>query len=414
MYEAGAGVEELAICFGVSELTVQRRLKLANVSPRLFDLFRDDKLNLEQLMALSLCDDHAAQERVWDSTPAYNRHASALRRLLLGREVDASDDPLAKFVTLATYEAAGGAVTRDLFAESDCGYIRDVELLQRLTTAKLDTEAAKLKAEGWGWVEGRTQFDHAERNSFAAAPVGRCPPTTEQAAKLASLAVEQQKAEDALEAMYDAEDDDSFDQKEGAALERASEKARAAIQSIERKLCHWTPEVMALAGSVVTVDGSGALALHRGLVRLQDRKAVGKAIAASSPPDAGAEVGKVSGDAGEVQIAPLAESLVRKLTSHRTKALQVMVAGNMPVALAVLAHSMLQSLVIEGIYRPQSASSVRASTCDHALKQHADDMGASAAWLDMKGQLDNLREHLPGDPAKLLAWLIAQPQDTVL
>lgn len=110
MYEAGAGVEELAICFGVSELTVQRRLKLANVSPRLFDLFRDDKLNLEQLVALALCDDHAAQERVWDSTPAYNRHASALRRLLLGREVDASDDPLAKFVTLATYEAAGREV----------------------------------------------------------------------------------------------------------------------------------------------------------------------------------------------------------------------------------------------------------------------------------------------------------------
>jgi hypothetical protein len=38
-----------------------------NVAPRLFDLYRTGEINLDQLMALVVTDDHAAQERVWDS-----------------------------------------------------------------------------------------------------------------------------------------------------------------------------------------------------------------------------------------------------------------------------------------------------------------------------------------------------------
>ena len=92
MIAAGAGVEDVAVCFGITPLTVQRRLKLTKVSPVLFELLRQDKINLDQLMALAITDDHAAQERVWNSTPSYNRNPSGLRRLLLGREIDAATD----------------------------------------------------------------------------------------------------------------------------------------------------------------------------------------------------------------------------------------------------------------------------------------------------------------------------------
>lgn len=150
MIAAGAGIEDVAVCFGITPLTVQRRLKLAKVSPSLFELFRQDKINLDQLMALAITDDHAAQERVWNSTPAYNRNATSLRRLLLGREIDACTDPLAKFVGLAAYEAAGGVVVRDLFEEEGegSGYITDGELLQRLATERLTEQALALKNEG--------------------------------------------------------------------------------------------------------------------------------------------------------------------------------------------------------------------------------------------------------------------------
>ena len=124
-------------------------------------------------MSLAITDDHEAQERVWDSMHGYERHASNLRRQLLGREIDAARDPVAKFVGIEAYEAAGGAITRDLFEEdADAGYIGNAELLYRLAKDKLDAEAAALAKEGWKWIEARTSFDYSERHAFAEAPMG--------------------------------------------------------------------------------------------------------------------------------------------------------------------------------------------------------------------------------------------------
>ena len=49
----GKGVEDVAARFGVSVLTVQRRLKLASVSPKLLALYRGEGINLDHLMALA-------------------------------------------------------------------------------------------------------------------------------------------------------------------------------------------------------------------------------------------------------------------------------------------------------------------------------------------------------------------------
>jgi ParB family chromosome partitioning protein len=59
----GRPIEDIAADFGVTPLVVQRRLKLANVSPRLLADYRaGEGVSLEQLMALAVTDDHAAQE----------------------------------------------------------------------------------------------------------------------------------------------------------------------------------------------------------------------------------------------------------------------------------------------------------------------------------------------------------------
>ena len=52
MIAAGAGVEDVAVCFGITPLTVQRRLKLAKVSPVLFELFR--KRSIDCVLPLML------------------------------------------------------------------------------------------------------------------------------------------------------------------------------------------------------------------------------------------------------------------------------------------------------------------------------------------------------------------------
>ena len=62
----GRPIEDIAADFGVTPLVVQRRLRLANVSPRLLADYRADEVTLDQLMALAITDDHAAQETALD------------------------------------------------------------------------------------------------------------------------------------------------------------------------------------------------------------------------------------------------------------------------------------------------------------------------------------------------------------
>ena len=408
MVASGAGIEDLAVFFGITPLTVQRRMKLAKVSPKLFELFRQDQINLDQLMALAITDDHAAQERVWKATPDYNRSASTLRRLLLGREIDAATDPLAKFVGLAAYEAAGGVVVRDLFEDEGGGYITDAELLQRLAVDKLAQVAEGLKREGWAWTEARTSFDHSERHAFGVAAMGKREPSPKQRESIGTLTTAQDEANTALEALYEGDEDD-FDQDKASELETQIERLDAKLDKIDRALSVWTPEILAFAGVVVAIDRNGEPVVHRGLVKPEDRKQAAKAAAARTGGAAGV------GDADETpEAAATPESLVRKLTAHKTKALQLLLADNTHVALAALAHAMVQQIVDERMGPTESALSVRGQGCDHHLKGVADDMEASKAWGELGSRVDQWRERIPGDAAKLLPWLIEQPQATLL
>jgi ParB family chromosome partitioning protein len=91
-----------------------------------------------------------------------------------------------------------------------------------------------------------------------------------------------------------------------------------------------------------------------------------------------------------------------------------MVAENAQVALASLAHALLQQLVIEGLYRPDSALNVRGHGCDSELARVAGDIETSRAWAELQGRIDGWRERIPGDPAQLMTWLIGQDQGTLV
>ncbi|HHA2880769.1 TPA: ParB/RepB/Spo0J family partition protein, partial [Stenotrophomonas maltophilia] len=89
LVKEGRPIEDIAADFGVSPLVVQRRLKLANVSPRLMADYRAGGVTLEQLMALTITDDHAAQEAAFYGAPEWQRSPSKLRERLTEREIDA-------------------------------------------------------------------------------------------------------------------------------------------------------------------------------------------------------------------------------------------------------------------------------------------------------------------------------------
>ncbi|MGF6880253.1 ParB-like chromosome segregation protein Spo0J [Paraburkholderia sp. MM5477-R1] len=147
--EEGRSVDYIAALFSASPLTVKRRMKLANVSPKLLAKLREDAITLEQLAALALADDHETLEHIWSEANEWQRQPNYLRQAITRAEIDASRSRLVRFVGLAAYEAAGGYIRRDLFSDDEnSGYIADAELLQKLVAQKLDAAAAEVRAEG--------------------------------------------------------------------------------------------------------------------------------------------------------------------------------------------------------------------------------------------------------------------------
>ena len=148
----GMSEEEIAARHFVTPAIVKQRLRLASVSPKLHDVYADDGMTLEQLMAFTVTGDPARQEQIWDSVSrSGNDEPYQIRRMLTEDTVRASDRR-AQFIGLEAYERAGGAVMRDLFAHDDGGWLQDVPLLDRLVTAKLKADAEGIAPEGWKWI----------------------------------------------------------------------------------------------------------------------------------------------------------------------------------------------------------------------------------------------------------------------
>ena len=148
LFDEGKSIKDIAARFGTTEIIVNRRLALAKVSPVLFAAFRAEDMTFEQLAAFTITDDHARQEEVWNALPSWDRSAHTIKRRLAADEVPASDKRLALIGGLEAYEAAGGPVRRDLFAEQGGGFACDSGLLEKLVAEKLEAEAETVKAEG--------------------------------------------------------------------------------------------------------------------------------------------------------------------------------------------------------------------------------------------------------------------------
>jgi len=131
---SGRSEEDISARHFVNPTIVKQRLRLASVSPKLHDLYAEDGMTLEQLMAFSVTGDHARQEQVWDnvSRSGYDEPYQ-IRRMLTENTVRGSDRR-AQYVGIDAYEQAGGPVLRDLFEHDDGGWLQDVALLDRLVT----------------------------------------------------------------------------------------------------------------------------------------------------------------------------------------------------------------------------------------------------------------------------------------
>lgn len=402
----GRPIEDIAADFSVTPLVVQRRLKLANVSPRLMADYRADAVSLEQLMALAITDDHAAQEAAYYDAPTWQRQPAMLRERLTEREIDAYRSPLARFVGLSAYEAAGGGVRRDLFAEADTGvYLSDAALLERLAHQKLAGIAAEVKAEGWAWVEAVPTATYADLHAFQRTPREHRAPTKREAQRIEKLQDRMLEIDEAIEVAMDTDDEETAE-----SLQEESEHVRGQLQMLEDGLLCYAPNVLAVAGAVVTIDRNGEAVVHRGLMREAEAKALrtlerlrqGFADGDASNDDDGEE------GEGAPRVAPVSDRLAQRLSAHRTATLQIEVARHPHVALAALVHGMVQS-ILQGRFRRDLPLGVTATAQDR-LERVASDLPESPAAEALRDLKCGWAAKLPEDSAELFAALLAMEQ----
>ena len=410
----GRPIEDIAADFSVTPLVVQRRLKLANVSPRLMADYRADAVTLDQLMALAITDDHAAQEAAFYDAPQWQRHPSHLRERLTEREIDAYRHPLVRFVGLDTYEAAGGGIRRDLFAEGDAGvYLTDAALLERLAQTRLAGIAANVRAEGWAWVDATPGATHADLHTFQRAPRERREPNKREAARIEKLQARMHELAEAVDAALDADDEEKAD-----ALQEEGEAVGEQLQALEDGLQDYGANVKAAAGAIVTIDRNGEAVIHRGLMREAEAKALrtlerirqgfgGEGEAAND------EEGEDGDDDRQPKAAAMSDRLAQKLSAHRTAALQIEVARHPQAALAAVVHGMVQTVLQGSHYGHDLPLGVSLKVQDR-LEGMAPDLPESPAAVALRELQQVAGEALPEDSAELFAVLLAKPQDELV
>ena len=248
---AGATVADIAARFGVSERIVEQRLRLGHAAPELLDAYRENAIDLETLKAFAVTTDNRAPSggvgagqgpglpahRLADQAHAHRgpharrRRARPLRRR--GR----------------TYEAAGGPVLRDLFAdEHENGvWLEDPALLMQLAMDRLKVAADEL-ATRWKWAEARLDVEWSDLARFGRVRPTPAEPTDEEKAEIERLHT---RHDELVNMDEDAWTDELIEEAE--TIEPRLEEIQDAIKA----RAVFKPEDIAIAGCIVTVGGDG-------------------------------------------------------------------------------------------------------------------------------------------------------------
>ncbi len=346
--EKGQSEEEIAAAFFVAVSVVKQRLRLASVSPRLLDVYAEDGMTLDQLMAFTVNDNHERQEQVFERiSQSYAREPHVIRRMLTEGAVRAADKR-AQFVGLDAYVEAGGVVMRDLFQGDDGGWLQDAILLDRLVAEKLAAAGEAIRTEGWKWIEVGPEFAYGHTYGLR-----------QIRGEQVALTDAEQAARDVLQAEMD-----GLEETHGSAdelpeeIDRRLAEIEAALAAIDERPTRFDAEDMARAGAFVSIDGTGNIRVERGYVRLEDEAPVEpepevepdhdhdnnqRTVAArvetdddtvTAEPDTAAQPEEDEG------LKPLPDRLLTELTAHRTLALRYALGEHPDIAFTAALHAL--------------------------------------------------------------------------
>lgn len=400
MQEEGNTVGQIAAAFGVSALTVERRLALANLAPMFMDLWRENEVDLDQLQALALSSDHEQQRMVWESLPSYDRSAHRIRKALTTEEIIASA-PMAVFVGVEAYRSAGGAVREDLFADINGVFLQDATLLHSLAVQRLEAQAQALRELGWKWVEARLDFSYADRSRYQRLNATQGKPSKSEKAAMddlqRSINIVQDRMEELDNITLDSGDWTAEQDAEYGSLQDQEANLLEQKEAMEEALCVWTPAQMASSGVVVAIANDGALAVTEGLMRAEDSRERHAAATAGAE-----DIGAVSGPAPKAR-AEFSAALCESMTAHRSAAVAASLAKNPKTALAAMLHTLI---VLDREPWQSSPLDIRFADKMNEVERKAAEFGSTKAAAVME-EADAPLNRLPGDSAALFAHLLA-------
>ena len=398
----GYGAEEIGARFGVSPSVVKQRLRLGAVSPKLLQVYREDGLTLDQLMAFAITEDHARQEQVFEGLH-HNREPWIIRRDMTASNVPATDRR-AVFVGADAYVEAGGNIIRDLFSEDRGGFFEDAGLLDILAVEKLREIASEVEAEGWKWAEAHIDYPHAHgMRRFYPQSV---PLSDEDEARLDALSTEH----DELAEGYSSYDEMPEDV--AAKLEAVSDE----IDEILAKRSAYDANVIAHGGAFVVLHHDGTVRVERGFVRPEDEafadpqpesEAEGDApepqAREDEQPEDGDEDVQDFEDEDEEPGKPISDSLTRDLSAHRTLALRVALGERPDLALIALTHT----FTAQRFYSYAEAGCLEVRPTVTPLGSHADGIEDTPLAAKANEAREAWAERMPRDVADLWGFIVA-------
>lgn len=403
----GLGEEEIAARYFVSVSTVRQRLRLASVSPRLLELYANDEMKLEQVMAFSITNDHVRQEQVWDTVSrSHVREPYYIRRLLTETAVRAADRR-AVYVGIETYEAADGVVMRDLFEQDQGGWLQDPALLEQLVFEKLKTDAETLKAEeGWKWVDAAIDFPYGHASGLRRFYGERAELSADELARYDEVKAQYDKLDaDYAEASDYSEETESRLEELGNELDRLNDRPHV-----------FDPDDVSRGGVFISLGAGGELKIERGFVRPEDEP-VGEAGdtgdgdhdgddgAAASEPGGISVNGKpvaVEAEEEDDKIRPLSDRVIEDLTAARTVALRNALAGDPVMAFVAALHVFVLKTFF--VYGSDSCLEITMQSAKFGQTQGLGD----TVWAKEIEQRHEAWGHdLPKTPAELWDYLVA-------
>lgn len=411
MVDKGNGVEAIAAHFHTTPAVVRQRLKLASVSPRLLDLYGEDEITLDVLMAFTVSDDHQRQSEVWDQLEhSFNKSPSYIRQRLTENSVRVADKR-ARFIGIDAYVAAGGGIVRDLFEADAGGWLTDPALLDRLVDEKLTAEGERIAGEGWKWVATAIDLPWSATSGLR---------------RLASEEVPMSEEDDKALAALEAEADDLNERwaEEPDVPEEVHDRLDAieiSIGAISDRPLLFDPVEVAIGGAFVSIDHNGTTCVERGFVRPEDEPAAedgtvedGEALSETEmvANDAGAACAATEASAAEEDdegeaLKPLPDRLISDLTAWRTLALQNAIAGD--PALAFLA--VLHAFVLDCFFRLSDDSCVQVSSSAVYFSNEPPKLRDCAPGQAIAERWDAWRERLPKSDKEVWDFLLGLDPD---